>query len=113
LEEFCPQSLIREFVSEGSKKYAFSVFCPTTGTCTNKCKVKGINLNYENSKVVNFTTLRRMILENATSLHVHNPKKIKRKYVGVVVSEAETKDYKVVFKKRLLMDNHDSLPYGY
>jgi hypothetical protein len=113
LEEFGPQSFIREFVSGGPKNYAFSVFCPTTGKCTNKCKVKGINLNYENFKVVNFTALRRMILEEATPLHVHNPKKIKRKHGGVVVSEAETKEYKVVFKKRRLMDNHDSLPYGY
>ena len=30
-----------------------------------KCKMKGITLNYENSKVVNFTTLRDMILENS------------------------------------------------
>jgi len=40
-------------------------------------------------------------------------KKIKRKHCGVVVSELETKEYKVVFKKRRLMDNFDSLPYGY
>jgi hypothetical protein len=75
--------------------------------------VKGIALNYENSEVVHFTTLRRMILEDATPLHVHNPKKIKRKHCCVVVSEDETKENKVVFKKRRLMDNHDSLPYGY
>ena len=70
-------------------------------------------LNYENSKVVNFTALRNMILENAPPVHVHNPKKIKRKKVGVVVSEPETKEYKVVFKKRQLMDDFNSVPYGY
>jgi len=31
----------------------------------------------------------------------------------VIVTELETKDYKVVFKKRRLMDNFDSLPYGF
>jgi len=31
----------------------------------------------------------------------------------MVVSEPETKEYKVVFKKRRLMDKFDSLPYGY
>ena len=46
-----------------------------------------------------------MILEDDTPLHVHNPKKIKRKHCGVVFSEPETKEYKVVFKKRRLMDN--------
>ena len=91
-------------MSGGKKNYAFSVFCPSTGERTNECKVKGINLNYENSKVVNFTTLSDMILKDTARVHVHNPKKIKRKHGGVV-SEPETKEYKVVFKKRRLMDN--------
>ena len=70
-------------------------------------------MNYENSKVVNFATLRDMILENAAPVHVHNPKKIKRKEGGVVVSEKETKKYKVVFKKRRVLGDFDSLLYGY
>jgi hypothetical protein len=113
LDEYGPGSFIQEFVSGGPKNYAFLVFCPSTGKLTPKCKVKGITLNYENSKVVNFTKLRDMILENAAVVHVHNPKKIKRKQCGVVVSEAETKEYKIVFKKRRLRGDFDSLPYGY
>ena len=70
-------------------------------------------MNYENSKVLNSTALRNMILEKAPPVHVHNPKKIKREQVGVVVSEAQTKEYKFVFKKRRLVDNFDTLPYGY
>ena len=53
-----------------------------------------------------------MILKVTASVHVHNSKKIKRKHGGVV-SEPETKEYKVVFKKRRLMVNFDSLPYGF
>ena len=100
-------------MSGGPKNYAFSVFCPSTGKRATKCNVKGITLNYENSKVVNFTTLRDMNLENAPPVHVHNPRKIKRKHGGVVVTEPETKQYKVVFKNRRLMDNFDFQPYGY
>jgi len=74
--------------------------------------VKGITLNYENSKVVNLTSLRNMILEDDTPLHVHNPRKIKGKHGGVV-SEPEEKEYKFVFKKRRLMDDCNSFPYGY
>ena len=54
-----------------------------------------------------------MILENAPPEHVHNPEKIKRKHVAVVVWEPETKEYKFVFKERRLMDDFDSVPYGY
>jgi len=46
-----------------------------------------------------------MILEDNSPLYVHNLRKIKRKHGGVVVSEPERKEYKVVFKKpRLLND---------
>jgi hypothetical protein len=110
LEEYCPGSYIEEFVSGGLKNYAFSVFCPSTGNRTTKCKVKGITLNYEDSNVVNFTTLRKMILEDDTPVHILSPHKIKRKHGGVVVSETETNGYKVIFKKRRQMNNLDSLP---
>jgi len=112
LEEYSSGSYIEEFVTGGLKNYAFSVFCPSTGKCTTKCKVKGITLNYENSYVVNFTSLRNMILEDDKPLHVHNPRKIKRKH-GVVLSEPEKKEYNVVLKKRRLMDDFVSFPYGY
>ena len=68
--------------------------------------MKRIILNYENLKVVNFATLRDMI-------HVHNPLKIKRKLCGVLVSEPETMEYKVVFKKLRLMDDIDSNTFVY
>jgi len=75
--------------------------------------VNGITLNYENSKVVKFTTLRDMIIENAPPVHEHIPQKIKRKRGSVVVLEPETKEYKFVFKMRRLMNSFDYLPYRY
>jgi hypothetical protein len=113
LEEFGYGLYIVEFVSGGPKSYAFSVFCPSSGKRTSKYKVQGITLNYEKSNVINFTSFRNMILEDNTPLHVNNPKTIKRKLCGVVVSEPEMKEYKVVFKKRRLTNNFDSFPYGY
>jgi hypothetical protein len=50
LEQYGPGSYIKEFVPGGPKNYAFSVFCPSTGNRTTKCKVKGITFNYDNSK---------------------------------------------------------------
>ena len=113
LEEYGSHSFIEEFVSGGPTNYAFSVFCPSAGKHATKCKVKGIILYYDNSKVVNFTVLRNMILEDAPPVHVNYPKKIKQKQVGVVVSERQTKEYKVLIQKRRLMDDFDSVPHGY
>ena len=53
-------------------------------------------MNYENSKVVNFTSLRRILLEDSTPLYVQNPKEIVKN--GVVVSELERKEYKFHLK---------------
>jgi hypothetical protein len=53
--------------------------------------VKDINLICENSKVMNFVSLTKMILEGDEPAHAHNPRKIKRKHGGVVVSELEIK----------------------
>jgi hypothetical protein len=82
LEEFRSGSFIDEFVSGVPKTYAFSVICPSTGKRTNKCKVKSITLNYQNSKVVNFTSLRNMILDDAPPVHVHNAKKSRENMVA-------------------------------
>jgi hypothetical protein len=51
-----------------------------------------------------------MILYDTFPVHLHNPKKIKRKQGDVVISKNETKEYKFVFKKRWFMDNFDYLP---
>ena len=87
MEECGSGSYIEEFSSGGPENYEFSVFFASTGKRTTKCKVKGLTGNYENSKYVNFTSLRNMILEEDTSLNVYNPRKIKKKHGRVVVSE--------------------------
>jgi len=74
--------------------------------------VKGITLNYENSKVVNFTSSGIVTLEDDTPLHIHNPRKIKRKHGGLVVSEPEKKQCNF-FQKCWLMDDFNLFPYGY
>jgi len=56
--EYGSVSFIEQFVSGGTEKYAFAVFCPSTGKRATKCEVKCITLNCENSKFVNFTTMR-------------------------------------------------------
>jgi len=112
LKEFGSGSYNEEFVSGGPKNYAFCVFSPSTRKRTTKFKVKGITLHYENSKVLKFTSLRNIILLDDKPLHVNKPRKIKRKHGGVV-SEPEKKDYKVVFKKRRLMDDIEPFLYSY
>ena len=113
MEEFGFGSYIEQFVSGGPKNYAFYVFIPSTGKRTTKFKLKGITLNYDNLNFVNYNSLKNTILEDNTPLHVHNPRKIKRRHGGIVLSEPEKKEYKFLFKKRRLMNDFDSFTYVY
>jgi len=95
-----PSPICKEFESGDQKNYVFSVLCPSTGKLATKCKAKGIALNNENSNVVNFATLRDMIMGNA-------------RQCMYTIRVRSTKENKVVFKKRRLIDKFDSVPYGY
>jgi hypothetical protein len=109
LEKFGSGSYIEEFISCGPKTTRFLYFAPSRGKRTTKCKVKCINLIYEYSNVINLTALRNMILKTT---HVHNPKKMKCKHSGLVISEPRKKKYKVIFKKHQLTKSFDSFLTG-
>ena len=54
---------ISEFVSGGPNNYAYSVLITVTGDGRKKvCKVRGITLNYNASRLVNFEVISNMIL---------------------------------------------------
>jgi len=50
------------FVSGGSKFYAYVVHT-LEGRAYEICEVKGITLNYNNSLIVNFNSIRKLIME--------------------------------------------------
>jgi len=74
---------ITEFVSCGRKNYAYRVL--DTGDCREKavCKVRGITLNYNTSKMVHFDVIGGMILGDEPPLvNVHIENKINRRRNG-------------------------------
>ena len=89
----------------------------TIGKTKTICKVRGITLNYITSQIVNFETIRDMILNGEEHIVVvHSDKKIKRKRTfggPSVVSEPEDKRYTITFFKRRRLHNNDSLPFGF
>jgi len=82
------------------------------------CKVRGITLNYNASKLVNFESIRDMILRTGDDVvNVHTERKIKRKRMGgglvAIVTEPEDKIYRISFFKRRRLDDNTSVPFGY
>ena len=121
-----PESYITQFVCGGPKNYAYKVSDGKT-----HCKIRGFTLNYKNSLVLNFDTLKEMICKyerkpvgndkkskkhrNVNNLKIVNECKITReKWSRRIVNKREEKEYQVVFDKRIVLDKgQDSVPYGY
>ena len=60
--ELKPGEFICELVSGGPKNYAYKSVDSVTSEEKTVCKVRGITLNYSASQLVNFESIRRMIL---------------------------------------------------
>ena len=106
---------ISTFVSGGCKNYAY-----TLDTGKSVMKVRGITLNAGNSRVINVSTLTRMVKglveseEEPVKVTVTNPRKIVRNVnTKNIESRAFKKDYRIVFDKRWISSGYDTLPYGY
>ena len=103
--ELRPSESILEFVSGGSKNYAYRLLDTASGRSKTVCKIQDITLNYSASLLVNFEAINNMILGmGEPTVKVHTERKIKRKRRGggTVSIITETKDnlYRISFSKR-------------
>ncbi|KAK5650251.1 hypothetical protein RI129_001280 [Pyrocoelia pectoralis] len=114
LESYGPGSYISEFVSGGPKNYSYKVYSTRDCNINTICKVKGITLNFKNSEIINFNSMREMVLANSKdSIFVNNDRKIIRDRCYNVVSRPETKQYRIRYSKRRRIANFDTLPFGH
>ena len=105
-------NFIKTFLTGGPKNYCYAL---DTGKTV--CKVRGITLNHETSKIINFDTLNEMLKPNSELEKVTVPLKDKitrDTKTKQIVNKNTHKDYRVVYTKRVRQENGiDTLPYGY
>ena len=104
---------IEEFVSCGAKNYAYKL---NSGQVV--CKVRGFSLNFSASKVVNLTAMKQCLqswvrVEDPPDLVTVNTMILRKKMEGIVYSQVMPKTYGMVYNKRILLDDYNTLPYGY
>jgi len=102
---------IVEFVSAGPKNYSYR-----TSKGQEVCKVRGFSLNFANSQLINFEAIRAIVTsdERDGKIVVTNPSKISReKRKRKIYNREEKKSYQMVFTKRVIQPNLDTLPYGF
>lgn len=114
LESFGKGAYILFFSSCGPKNYSFMVFSPHYHTYFTICKVKGIRLDHTANQLVNFYTMRNIVMSEEPPEPVFvKTAKIQRTKQHQVVTKDESKIYRPCSEKRKFCDDYDSIPYGY
>ena len=102
---------ITNFVSTGPKSYSFKY-----GDDDEKSAIKGFTLNHENSTILNYNSMSKIVKQQIRELTIVNENKITRKNREIVNEYCE-KVFKFGYDKRVIRqanENHiDTLPYGY
>lgn len=95
----------------GPKNYTF-----TTAKGETCCKVRGFSLNYKNSDIINFESMRELITtqESVKFLTIETERKIcVEGKCRKVFNRKETKKYRTVYDKRILVKNFKTFPFGF
>jgi hypothetical protein len=105
---------ITSFVSGGPKNYSYR-----TNTDKVETKVRGITLNCTAKQKVNFDVIRSLVYLHAEcnvtgQVSVDIPFKITRNTkTKNIETKRMKKDYRIVYNKRVIVDDYRTLPYGY
>ena len=78
--------------------------------------MRGFTLNFTNSRLINFSAVKELLTRRVDNLQVTTvtPSKICRNVkTNSIYNREEKKQYKVVYTKRVIQDDYDTLPYGY
>ena len=108
------ENTITSFVTGGPKNYAYTLLKPAMNGNSTVCKVRGITLNFKNCMDINFNTVKDMVTGRGSKcVTVTDEHKIARNpTTGDVITKRECKDYKIVFDKRVIVDDYHTKPYG-
>ena len=105
---------ITTFISGGPKNYAY-----ITNNGKAETKIRGITLDYAATKKINLDVMRHLVdshvnCHTEAKVTVDIPFKITRdKKEKNIVTKRMKKDYRVVYNKRVITENYETLPYGY
>ena len=109
---------ITSFISGGPKNYAY---CTKKGKT--ETKIRGITLDYSASGKLNHNTIRELVYTYCNELEVSEEEEkvtidmpfkiIRNRKEKRIVTKRMKKDYRVVYNKRVVKENYETVPYGY
>ena len=99
---------IKCFMSTGPKSYCYKV---SNGEIV--LKIKGITLSHVNRQILNFDSLQTVLFEKKELKTPFKIQFVRDKYNGRIFNRNERKTFRLVFTKRILLNNFDTLPFGH
>ena len=107
--ELPPGRYIQEMVAGGPKNYAYAL-----DNGDEVCKVRGFSLTFKNSQLINFKAIKDMVFHGHGGPTVVNEHKITREvHKRKIVNKVESKKYRLVYTKRVVLPDLTTVPYGY
>ena len=113
-DELTDNSIVK-FVTGGPKNYAYLLQKPNEDGLLSCCKVRGITLNFKNLIDINFEAIEELDSRKRETgvISVVDEFKIRRNpSTGHIITATESKDYKIVFDKRVISEGLKTLLYG-
>ena len=107
--ELGPGEHIVEFVSGGSKNYAYKLNNGKTD-----CTVKGYAINHLTNLILNFDSIKNCVKNPSTNLIIPQLKFLKDNSTWLIKTSIVNKTYNcMTYNKRLLLENGETLPFGF
>lgn len=110
-------SYIVEFVAGGPKNYAYAVYSTKDKSIHYSIKVRGFSLTSSISKKINFDSLKRLVHKFVENNNIENVPveymRIERTKERNLITRHCTKNYRIVYDKRVVKNDFTTLPYGY
>ena len=104
---------IVKFVGMGPKNYGYE-FVDKDGNRRSTCKVKGLTLDYNTSEVIHFDRMLNRVKGDTKDFRVtvkyHRIRKHKH---NTVATELQSKTYRFIYTKRVIVGDRYTVPYGY
>jgi hypothetical protein len=99
---------IEKWLATGPKSYYYKT---NKGKECTKCK--GFTLNHKNAEKINAETMEKLIDGEIENIRVTNTQITRNVQTKQLVNKDETKTLSFNFDKRIIVDNYNTLPYGY
>ena len=106
--ELPANTYIESFMSSGPKSYGYKMSNGQT-----VLKIKGISLTDINSKVINYEGLRKVLFEKETLKTPFKTQFVRDKYNGRIFNRKQPKSFRLIFTKRRLLPDYNTVPFGY